>query len=173
MTEVISNSTAQSAMIDDGISQLVLIAGENCRAHGFHEDWPKPLSTSPSVKEVAQFKREQRRTIAEKLALIHGEVSEALEEIRSGRDPLEVYYVDHEGVLGEKGREYEKQVYCPESEGTVPLLKPEGFLVELADVLIRTADSVYLVNGSREFCDALGVKHEYNLTRPYKHGREF
>lgn len=47
--------------------------------------------------------------------------------------------------------------------------KPEGFGIELADCVIRIMDT----------CEALGIdleemiqrKHEYNKTRPYKHGK--
>lgn len=49
--------------------------------------------------------------IPTKLALIHSEISEALEEYRSGR------------------------LECRKSEG-----KPEGFAIELADAVIRIAD---------------------------------
>lgn len=54
------------------------------------------------------------RTFPEIVALIHSEVSEALEEYRNGRLPTEVY-------TGNNG-------------------KPEGIPIELADVIIRVHD---------------------------------
>lgn len=80
--------------------------------------------------------------VAEKLALIHSEISEALEEYRSH---------------GEFGNRLD--------DG-----KPEGFVIELADAVIRIAD----------LCGALGLnlasaverKHKYNETRTYRHGNK-
>jgi hypothetical protein len=165
--------------ISNGMGHLVILSGENSKAHGFHEDWP--LEGYPTVtetgapadhvsnEEISAHKQQVRRAIAEKLALIHEEVSEALGEIRSGHDPLDTYFADHKGKVGEVGSSFAGQVYA---EG-VPLLKPEGFLVELADAVIRIADLVYLVDGVQEFTDALEVKHEYNASREHKHGRRF
>jgi len=82
--------------------------------------------------------------IMSRLMLKVSELAEACEEIRKpGFDPRRVY---HSG------------------NG-----KPEGFGVELADCVIRILDT----------CEFLGIdleqmikeKHEYNKTRPYKHGK--
>lgn len=81
--------------------------------------------------------------IPEKLALIHSEVSEVLEAMRT-IDPVISEVVDG---------------------------KPEGYGVEIADVVIRIAD----------LCGFLGLdlealvreKHAYNQTRPRKHGKRF
>lgn len=75
------------------------------------------------------------------VALMHAELSEALEELRKGGS-LKPY-------TGEGG-------------------KPEGFVIELADCVIRIMDC----------CEALGInlgeaiirKMEYNETRPHRHG---
>lgn len=167
MTET---TTTPGARIERGIQSLVVQSGENSREHGFHDDWPvaKPFRNDESED---QYIVAIRRAIVEKLALVHEEVSEALGEIRSGRDPLEVYFVDRKGLAGTAGLEYEKQEYF----GQQPLLKPEGFLVELADAVIRIADLAYLVGDTtgEQLAAALEAKHLYNATRPYKHGRKF
>lgn len=78
----------------------------------------------------------------EKLALIHSEISEALEEYRNGKDYKEIYYSD-------KG-------------------KPEGIPIELADAVIRIMD--LCAHCGIDLEEAIALKHKYNLTRPYKHG---
>lgn len=155
-----------------GTLALVQQSGENSRDHGFHEDWPKPPIPAHSAREIERRLQEQRRATAEKLALVHEEVSEALGEIRSGRDPLEIYYVDHKGLVGTAGLEYECQQY---DENGTPLCKPEGFLVESADAIIRLADLAFLVGDptGERLAGALEIKAEYNRTRPFKHGRKF
>ena len=80
--------------------------------------------------------------IAAKLALVHSEVSEALEELR-------VHSPSHE--------------YARASDG-----KPEGFAVELADVVIRVMDLCGQLEIDLEA--AIAKKHAFNATRPYRHG---
>lgn len=90
-------------------------------------------------------------------------------------------------MIGPAGGEYGSQAYgtftagkvsafnfdASRREGDIPLLKPEGFLVEIADLFIRGADLVYLLDVLEFFSEALEAKHEYNRTRPFKHGRQF
>lgn len=156
MTEAIVRDTNIAA----GIQELVVASGTNSRDHGFHEDWPVNGNWEAAIQQ-------RRRAIAEKLALVHEEVSEALGEIRSGRDPLEVYFV-HKGT----GLEYEEQQYDVHG---VPQCKPEGFLVELADAMIRIGDLSFLVGDEtgEQLAYAQRIKHEYNVSREHKHGRKF
>ena len=81
--------------------------------------------------------------IPEKLALIHSEISEALEEYRDHENLSEIYYRD-----GSK--------------------KPEGFSVELADAMTRIMDlAEYLGFNMRQVIE---LKMAYNRTRPLRHG---
>ena len=82
-----------------------------------------------------------------KLCLIHSEVSEALEAFRDGDMELR-WEEDKRGVQ-----------------------KPEGFVVELADVLIRVFDLAGRHGMNLEV--ALIAKMKYNETRPYKHGGKY
>ena len=84
---------------------------------------------------------EEERNIGELLALIHSEVSEALEEWRDG------YALDE--IRWDKD-------------------KPLGFSTELADILIRVADLAECVGINLD--DALKTKMAYNATRPWRHG---
>ena len=84
------------------------------------------------------------RNVGELLALIHSEVSEALEVYRvKGKDSIGENWLDERG-------------------------KPEGFTVELADVIIRIADLCGEFELDLE--ESLTTKLSYNQTRPYRHG---
>jgi hypothetical protein len=75
-----------------------------------------------------------------KIALVHSELSEAVEEIRNGNP--EIYW-------------------SPEG-------KPEGVGIELADAVIRILDLAGALGYNLEHC--MSIKHDYNTTRPHRHG---
>jgi NTP pyrophosphatase (non-canonical NTP hydrolase) len=83
---------------------------------------------------------DQERNVAEGIALMHSELSEALEAARKGFPP----------------------------DDKVPY---DNFTVELADCVIRIFD---LAGGMElQLAEALLAKHEFNKSRPYKHGKKF
>lgn len=83
----------------------------------------------------------QPRSVGDLIALCHSELSEALE-----------FYRKYGCVIN--------------IDGTTS--KPEGFGVELADVIIRVADMAELYGLDLE--EAINIKMAYNRTRPYRHG---
>ena len=93
----------------------------------------------------------KERNVGEEIALIHSEVSEALEEARKNADLSHKYYTE-------------------DARGN---MKPEGFLPEIADIIIRLGDTL----GAHGLIDMLEAaveeKHAYNLTRPPMHGKLF
>lgn len=86
------------------------------------------------------------KLLDQKLLLIVSEIVEAQTEIRNGHDAQSIY---------------------ESSDG----LKPEGFGIELADAVIRILDLAQYLNIDLEQC--MTLKHEYNRSRPYKHGKVF
>lgn len=85
-----------------------------------------------------------KRSFGDIIALVHSELSEALEEYRNGHSYTEIYYND-------------------ENPG-----KPEGIPIELADALIRILQ--FSSNENVDIGHAVALKIAYNETRPHKHG---
>lgn len=93
------------------------------------------------------------KTIASALLMIHAEVSEAAEALRDG--DIDYFYHDY------------AKSYAP------PDAKPEGMIVELADVVIRVIHLAGMMNRDRSptsLSEAITAKLAYNRTRPYRHG---
>jgi NTP pyrophosphatase (non-canonical NTP hydrolase) len=110
---------------------------------------------------------EQDRSFSEGIALMHSELSEALEEWRKhGMNKL-LYYVYQ---FGPDTSYLEVGIQTGPDPGDVAPGpgKPEGIAAELADVIIRIAD--YCGKYDIPLEEALKAKMAYNKTRPHRHG---
>lgn len=109
-----------------------------------------------------------RRSMGELIALIHSEASEALEEVRNGKDPSEIYWRDRDGAEFEVNDFVEIFHRAPGTNADGTPMKTEGVAAEFADVIIRILDAA----GEYDIpvVDALLHKVEYNKTRPHRHG---
>lgn len=121
------------------IKTLVAKAHENAVKHGF---WEPPLSFGTAI------------------ALIHSELSEALEEERNGNPFICTPQDETECLM------YGKESLCKYRSR-----KPEGVAVELADAVIRIADLCGHLEIDLE--EVIEIKMAYNEGRPYKHGKKF
>lgn len=119
---VLKETTMDLETAANGINFLVTKAHEISKAKGWHDEG-------------------MERSVGEDIALMHSELSEALEDFRAGRFPAEVY-----------------------SEGE----KPCGIPVELADVLIRIFD--FCGKHEIDLGSSVLDKMQYNATRPHRHG---
>ena len=114
-----------------------------------------PTNREDPVLHLAEYQREVHRTatehgwwdeerpVLEAIALIHAELSEAVEDYRKLDGPLTQVYRDDSGKI-------------------------EGFGVELADAVIRILDLCEHLGIDMEAL--LLEKNAYNRTRPYRHG---
>lgn len=142
-----------------GITALVEQSGTNSRDHGFHDDKPQLEDFADSERGHRAYENALRNFWIAKLALMHEELSEMLGELRSGNSVQGVYYKRGDDLFPEQHYD----------ENGKPTRKPEGFGIELADLMIRGADLAFLTK--LPLAELIAIKHEYNKTRPYKHGR--
>jgi NTP pyrophosphatase (non-canonical NTP hydrolase) len=117
------------------LNEITHAAHANSVDKGFWDDQKLAVNATRLDRERVQ------RTIPEKLALIHSEVSEALEDYRDG---VMVTTVDAKG-------------------------KPVGFPSELADIVIRICDLAGALGIDLDA--EIEQKMRYNADRPRKHGK--
>lgn len=108
---------------------------------------------------------ESDRNFGEMIALMHSELSEALEEHRDGK-PAEYWH-----VAGNLATDPSVVVAAALAlnGGTPP--KPEGTAVELADCLIRILDTMHSLGVDIDA--VVARKMAYNASRPFKHGKAY
>ena len=118
------------------INELAKEIHENAVAHGW---WDEP------------------RQFPEVAALIHSEISEALEEWRDGNPTFYLKQEKRAATLAEA-----------QAGAAVQTEKPEGLAVELADAIIRILD--YTASEGIDIDAVIMAKHKYNKGRSYRHG---
>jgi len=112
------------------------------------------------MKEKGFYDGPDSEDIDRKLLLTVGEVVEAQNELRAGNLPQEIYFHDAKDIPG---------VPRPTPLDRVAHgQKPEGFGIELADVVIRVCTIAQHFGIDLQQC--IEMKHAYNKTRPYRHG---
>ena len=119
-----------------GINEMAKAAFKTAKSKGFHPKKDK----MPGVERILA-----------RLALIHSEVSEALEDVRKG-------------AMEEKEKEGTKILG---NEIGIGIGKPIGFPSELADIVIRVGDLAAETGADLE--GAIRRKMAYNKTRGWKH----
>lgn len=113
---------------------------------------------------------EESRSFGDLIALMHSELSEALEEFRDGRGMNEIYWKCKNCALEVPDSKYFDglSVRCNHTVHKFCEFKPEGIPIEFADVIIRVLQACG--NDKIDIQDAYNTKMQFNQTRPYRHG---
>lgn len=132
-------NTETTTVVTADMAESITDAARACHQLAGEKGW------WPELVELPTMSNEQRvNTIAAKIALIHSEASEALEELRHCESLSDLREVRLEG------------------------LKPEGFGVELADVVIRCFDLACATGV--DIGALIRDKHNFNANRAHRHG---
>lgn len=105
----------------------------------------KEIADESYATAVEKGHFDETSDIIQQLALVHCEVSEAVEYCRLPNLPYQLSYKDEKGKL-------------------------HGVPTELADIILRTLHIAQHWGINLE--DAIKAKMAYNKTRPYKHGKK-
>ncbi len=155
---------------EDDIEPIVTLTGDMCLAsNSLPVNVRGPVSISEWQTEVHELAKEKGwynppKSDLEVMALIHSEISEAVEELRSKEEKPYLYQLQDM-----EGRE-EKFPVLPDHRLWDPALKPEGLASELADAVLRILDYCEWKGINLE--EAIKLKHAFNRTRAYRHGKK-
>lgn len=122
----------------------------NSVQHGFWE-------TSPEGRVLTGL-----RNKAEMMALEHSEISERLEAVRAAGKSKITHGENNPPRVGSNGEFIPMDEHCPDFTSEE---------IECADLLIRLFDYCQAFN--IRLAEAVFAKHQYNKSRPYKHGKAF
>lgn len=139
------------------MNQQTNVGGGNPPSTGTIAEWCK------YINEWAQEKgwNDVPLKIGDIISNLHSEITEAWEEVRNGHNVTEVYNkcptcstinCHHSATYG----------------GSHDRLKPEGFPIEIADLVIRVFHVAAYYGINLE--EMIAIKMGYNKTRPYRHG---
>ncbi len=122
------------------------------------DEWAKKIHQI-SVDKGFWAQGDTERNFGEVIALMHSELSEALEEHRKGKPNF--YWAKEATPTGEPGVQHISG-------------KPEGVAVELIDCVIRIFDTLATLDLEGRTIDGiLAMKVAYNRTRPHLHGAKY
>ncbi len=126
-------------------NEVLFLVGSKMTLEQLQKDSYRIANAHGFYDDIPEEAKTDSTFLGSRLMLMVSEFAEALEEIRAGVDPRLIYYNTNK----------------PD--------KPEGFIIELADAIIRVADTAEWLG--LDLAHAIKIKQEYNESREYKHGK--
>lgn len=147
------------AILFDSLQEMI---GKGNAERGFHDegDRLRAENAEAEARQLGSFVHagaNLRNYYMTKLALVHSEATEAVEELRNGRAVDETYYSVDGVEVGDRSLIAEGRP-----------AKPEGLPSEIADIVIRCFD--FADEGSFSLGDIILEKLAFNATRGKMHG---
>lgn len=166
------------------LTHLFDLVGKENAAKGFHRRTELVLryaNRKDAYNEANEANADTlREHINELLMLVTSEAVEAHDELRNGHDYRQTYYPtedaaiaalaeERHGFMPEQGTpEYDELLITIHNNGV--LYKPEGFISEAVDIMIRMFDLFSRLGISREAAQMFVNKRAYNRSREFMHG---
>lgn len=119
----------------NAINSIAQDVFDTAKSKGWHENSPVKRDGTPDPDRIAAM-----------IAMVHSELSEAIEELRTAATFDALTFVHFEQPSG----------------------KPVGFAVEMADAVIRIMDTCKQLGV--DLGEAMEIKMDYNKKRPHRHG---
>lgn len=121
--------------------------------------------------EITKQKQFPVKNIGQQVALMVTELGEAIEHLEPSRShPVIIEVLKAIETLSAN---FETERCTQVLEDNTTITDKEGFVEELADVVIRIFSFIHGNNLKAEFEGSFFWKINYNHTRPIKHGKEF
>lgn len=141
------------------LNELAKTVYNNAIEKGFYDDYNNIIShiLNTAIKPIRYTSHLKQFELSQKLALIHSEISEALEAVRTNNSISENVRNEEDSSF-ENPDSYEEYI-------------KHTFEDEIADVFIRLLDLCGFVGVDID--RHIELKMNYNKTREYKHGKEF
>lgn len=108
---------------------------------------------------------DEERSFGDIISLCHSELSEALEEFRNGKPSS--YFIVDTSTFPQYENCYKDETDLSKWDGNKKL---EGTAIEMADCIIRILDWAGKEGINME--KLIEMKHQYNKSRPYRHGNK-
>jgi len=130
-----------------------------------------------TAKKKGWWDKGKRKTVLECLMMAVTELGEAVEELRTPTLPpiyqIQIQYDGEAICVTPQDKCYYREtgeVYTRFKFKWDPGIKPEGWVIEIADCLIRLADTC--AHEKVDLVKALELKMAYNKMRDYRHGNK-
>lgn len=164
-----SRAARMAVIMSSGERMIREAHGQGLGSATFVDQTTRVMGLNVLCDEALRIAREHgfnEASVGEEIALMHSELSEALEDFRAGHAPTESWYLDKKS-----GQIVTGQPCTPTTSSGQPHpdFKPCGIPSEMADVVIHVLH--FCGKHAIDLDKAVKEKMAFNESRPFKHGK--